>query len=326
MYGKFVKNKLYSFTGWCEMSFEKILVLNAKGSSIEGKFLEKKGINVEHIWKKDHFSNRKYTVLKLFNMHHLLYGFKKEQIEKYNKIILSETSKMSVVAQTILKWNPQVDLKVYMWNIVRSSSINEVKALQNLGVEVYTFDKQDCEKYGLKYNPQMYPFDIDKVKDVNIKYQCYFCAADKERINDLIELKRYLDKNNISYKFRVLLKKHKKYNFNKNEVSNIIFMQKSIQYNQILEELQSANCIVEIVQKGQIGFTWRVHESLFYDKKLITNNKTLKEYEFYNPSNIFIIDNNYDKIKDFLNIPYEQVDNRTKNKYTYEVWLSNFFN
>lgn len=307
------------------MNYDNLLILTAKNDPTFAKFMIEKGFHLEHIWRNDHFSNRKYNILKIFNLHHLLYGFKKEQIKKYDRIILSETSKMSAVAKTILQWNPLIDLKVYMWNIVRDSSINEVKNLQKLGVEVYTFDKQDCKNYGLKYNPQMYPFDIKKLKKEDNKYECYFCAADKDRIDDLIKLKETLDKNNISYKFRVLLKKHKKYNFNDKNINNIIFMRKSIPYEQIIKEVQYSKAIVEIVQKGQIGFTWRVHESLFYNKKLITTNNTLREYDFYNPNNIFIIDNNYDEIKEFLELPYIKMDDKIKDRYIYKAWLNNFF-
>ena len=66
-------------------------------------------------------------------------------------------------------------------------------------------------------------------------------------------------------------------------------------------------------------------ESIFYDKKLITNNKSLKDYDFYHPNNIFILDNNYDKIKEFLAKPFIKIDNEIKEKYDYKNWICRFF-
>lgn len=306
------------------MNLNDILVLTGKTSS-EGKFLAGKGLKVENIWKNNHFSSRKFLVLRLLNLQYLLYGFSKEQIKQYNKIILNETDKMAAVAKDILKWNHNADLKVYMWNIVRPSSVNEVLELKKMGVKVYTFEKDDCKKYNLSYNPQLYPYLYTKPQNINIEYDCYFCAADKNRTQTLIKIKKALEKNNITYKFRILLKKHIKYNFNKNDVKGIIFMEKSIPYEQLLNETFKSKAILEIVQEGQNGFTWRVFESIFYDKKLITNNKSLKDYDFYHPNNIFILDNNYDEIKEFLEKPFIKIDNEIKEKYDYKNWIYRFF-
>ena len=59
----------------------------------------------------------------------------------------------------------------------------------------------------------------------------------------------------------------------------------------------------EIVQPGQGGLTIRTLEALFYNKKLITNNESITEYDFYNADNIFIYkeqDCNIDALKSFL--------------------------
>ena len=42
------------------MNLNEVLILTAKNTSIEGKFLTNKGLNVEHVWKNDHFSSRKF--------------------------------------------------------------------------------------------------------------------------------------------------------------------------------------------------------------------------------------------------------------------------
>ena len=66
-------------------------------------------------------------------------------------------------------------------------------------------------------------------------------------------------------------------------------------------------------------------EALFLEKKLITNNKDIKNYDFYNPSNIFILgENNIEDIKEFINKPYEKVEQKIIDYYDFEQWLSRF--
>ena len=66
-------------------------------------------------------------------------------------------------------------------------------------------------------------------------------------------------------------------------------------------------------------------EALFFEKKLITNNKDIKNYDFYNPSNIFILgENNIEDIKEFINKPYEKVEQKIIDYYDFEQWLSRF--
>ena len=96
-------------------------------------------------------------------------------------------------------------------------------------------------------------------------------------------------------------------------------------YDKYLELLSESNCILDYNEKGQSGLTLRPMEALFLEKKLITNNKDIKNYDFYNPSNIFILgENNIEDIKEFINKPYEKVEQKIIDYYDFEQWLSRF--
>jgi hypothetical protein len=59
-------------------------------------------------------------------------------------------------------------------------------------------------------------------------------------------------------------------------------------------------------------------------KKLITDNENIKDYDFYNPNNIFIWNNNNQNLlSDFLIAPYEEVPEDIKNKYDINQWITN---
>jgi hypothetical protein len=82
---------------------------------------------------------------------------------------------------------------------------------------------------------------------------------------------------------------------------------------------------LDIVSKGQTGLTLRPLEALYAEKKLITNDINIKTYDFYNPNNIFVLeDNNFDKINDFLNKNYQTVDDKITEKYQFSNWIKRF--
>ena len=67
-------------------------------------------------------------------------------------------------------------------------------------------------------------------------------------------------------------------------------------------------------------------EMLGAERKLITTNAAIKEYDFYNPNNICVIDRNNPVIdKQFLSIPYESVSPELYHKYSLDGWLEYIF-
>ena len=65
---------------------------------------------------------------------------------------------------------------------------------------------------------------------------------------------------------------------------------------------------------------------LFLKKKLITNNASIKEKDFYDSSNIYIIqDMELKGIEEFMKIPYKEVDPKIVSQYEINQWIQNYF-
>ena len=86
--------------------------------------------------------------------------------------------------------------------------------------------------------------------------------------------------------------------------------------------------ILELTKKNQAGLTLRALEALFYEKKLITDNENIKEYDFYNSNNIFILKQDEElnakkkkELEDFLRKDFKIVSKEVKKQYTIENWL-----
>ena len=115
---------------------------------------------------------------------------------------------------------------------------------------------------------------------------------------------RKLEKNNIKCRFRITNVHH-----NEKEYEGIIYNE-FIEYSQILEEIQEYDCILEIVQPGQVGVTLRYYEAVVYNKKLITNNQFVKTLPFYDSRFMFV----YDDIED---IDVEWIKSKVRVDYNY---------
>lgn len=109
----------------------------------------------------------------------------------------------------------------------------------------------------------------------------------------------------------------------KKEKSSIIDLKnKSLLYSENLENVKKATCLLEIVVEGQTGLTLRTMEALFFNKKLITNNSSIMQYDFYHPNNILIIRDEADIDLDFFLKPFINRDEYLE-KYKIGTWLEN---
>ncbi len=254
-------------------------------------------------------------------------GLIKRLLNPYNKIIISQTNAISNIVMNIKKWNPDAIIRYWLWDPVKSypyGKTEELTRLSKMGIECYSFDKDDCVKYKLKYNNNLYSYDINEnisKNAISSDDKVLFFGSNKGRLNKVIQVKEILQSNNIEYDFTVLSKNSKYVK----KYKDIRFLDKPVAYENIIQKIHESSCILDIVQEGQSGLTWRPFEALFYNKKLITTNKSIREFDFYNKNNILVLEDNYDEIKDFLALPYIKIDEKIKDNYRLEKWINNFF-
>ncbi len=75
----------------------------------------------------------------------------------------------------------------------------------------------------------------------------------------------------------------------------------SLSQEETLDIISQSKVVVDIEHPGQVGLTMRTLEMLGCQKKLITTNKSVREYDFYNEDNILVVERNNIKLnKSFL--------------------------
>lgn len=242
-----------------------------------------------------------------------------KNIDKYSCIIIQASLITSKIPDYLRKRGYKGRIIYWYWDPV-SGSVSPYKVNRNI-CELWSFDKDDCERYEMKFNDTYHVFQEDNDnQDYNIKYDFTFIGKDKKRYNELIALKNYLNKLNYITNFYIVATKEYLINIKK-EYS------KPVQYRKIIEIVKQSKVIVDISQNGQSGLSQRCMEALFYNKKLLTNNKNINKYPFYNSDRVFIF-NQIDEITEeqlsqFMKIKIEKDDDLIR-FYSFENWINRF--
>lgn len=187
----------------------------------------------------------------------------------------------------------------------------------------YVFDRQDIEQYS---NFELLPctnfyFDFYELRDENIKFDFYFLGSYHESRNvTLLNFQKFAEKHQLVAKMDIVYDKENK---PKSDFqAKFECMTNYISFEKYLLNVQNSRYILDILISEHRGLSFRVFESLKYKKKLITSNPTIVDYEFYHPNNIFVLDNNYDQLLEFLDLPYVDIDASIVNTYSFTNWLN----
>lgn len=96
--------------------------------------------------------------------------------------------------------------------------------------------------------------------------------------------------------------------------------------NDILNIIEKSNCVLDIERPVQRGLTMRTIEIMGAKKKLITTNKDIVNYDFFNRNNILVIDRNNPEIElSFIRGNYHELPMSIYKKYSIGKWLNDVF-
>lgn len=235
----------------------------------------------------------------------LWYGEWKNNIEKYDTVIIHADVRTRTVPQFIHKVKPSMRIIYWYWNPVCSRTLPSLT--KDNQIECWSFDSNDCNTYRMKKNIQYY-YCVQSFIGLPIEYDIYFVGHDKGRREEIDKLINLFSLYNLSSRLDLL------------KESDPI-----IPYQVVQKRISKCKAILEVNQSGQVGYTLRALEALFYEKKLITTNQLIEKEPFYRPENIFIIGkDDIREIGNFMNTEMKDVS-QYKNQFDIDTWFTNFF-
>ncbi|MGN1131303.1 MAG: hypothetical protein ACI4RL_00240 [Ruminococcus sp.] len=257
-----------------------------------------------------HFSNKLNSVINIpgksmWNRYSTVHNFPFVDNVKYF-VIFNNSSISEYSPELIRKLGKKknIELVLYFSDPVDAFVAQKAKkiAQQVSFKHIFSFDPDDCKKYNYTYINALYSKkEFEKVDEIS--NDLYFVGENKGRLPILNTIYDNAKKNNASPYFRI-----QRVPDEECDRKDIIY-NKRIPYLATLEELQYANCILDIVQEGQSGVTLRYYEAICYNKKLLTNSTTVKSMPYYNPKYMQVFRNvediDWDWVKDDSPVDYE---------------------
>lgn len=225
---------------------------------------------------------------------------------------------------------PKAKLCLYLWDSVKN--IPGIKDKFKYFDTLHSFDLEDCKNFEeLNFRPLFYADQFKKeiVKNQKYEYDISFLGTiHSDRYAILKQIQEIAIKNNLkSFYFKYLQSNfiYYFYKFTKKEFRNTTkndFDFSKMSSEEIANIVDKSRIILDIQHPKQTGLTMRTIEMIGMNKKIITTNETIKEYDFYNPNNISVIDRKNVNIDlKFLQKEYEPLEKSIYEKYSLETWI-----
>jgi len=288
--------------------------------------LEKKNYEVKHI--NFHSFRYKYPSFyhKALNFFTKNLGTSNLKHIHYNEVILDQIKNIKLIDTSIYikadflskETIEAVNKKSRQSVLIISDSINrypKTKNILSLFDKVFSFEKKDCKKYNLRFKTNFIYKSTENAPE-NYKYKVFNISSFDNRFPVIKKISKALYEMKIKSKIVIFTSKE-------NTEPYLEFSKKSLSIEENNQFLEESEIMLDVSRNGQEGLSFRVFESLGLKKKLITTNKDIINYDFYNPDNIFVIEN-ADNIKipqAFFETSYVDIPENILNKYLIQNWV-----
>ncbi len=191
----------------------------------------------------------------------------------------------------------------------------------------FSFDYNDTVKYeNFKLLPLFYSFTEFEKKEIKHDACCLttMMPGKYSKVKAIIEqmqahgfsiYKFFFLQSKLVWLYYKLTKKE----FRKSKMREFSYSRMTnAEANKLLEE---SKYIVDCPKEGQSGLTIRTFECLAANKKLITTNDTICNYDFYRPENIYVFKDKIDFDDVFFHSDYVEIPNEIKQKYSIESFI-----
>ncbi|HEU5079600.1 MAG TPA: hypothetical protein VFT72_10310 [Opitutaceae bacterium] len=241
-------------------------------------------------------------------------------------LIVNGQTVSSAMLNSIKHDFPGAKYILYMWD----SFQNRAGALANLGFfdRCLTFDPDCAKRYGLIARPLFFSPGFSTELPTDFAYAISFIGTmhtDRFAVLSQIdaqlapETKRfwylYLQAPWVFHVYRLTNR-----SFSGAKIEQFAF--EALAKQKVQEVFSQSRSILDIEHPRQTGLTIRTLETVGASRKLITTNSRVSEYDFYNPSNICVIDRERPKLPErFLETEYEPVPPTIYSRYSISGWM-----
>lgn len=238
------------------------------------------------------------------------------------------------------KRNPGITTRLFLYDRVEGNY--ELDVFFKNYDKIFTFDRGDSEKYSINHLPIYWVpsndtedclFDVFGLGsyDGGKRYEIFSNIKElsiKDKLKDNIHLWYPHNNNKAAYLCEYIIKSALGRKMpSPKQLNNGIFTEVSLSPAEFRKQIQLSKAVLDTHLPYQDGLTARFMWALGLEKKIITTNKAATLYPFYTPEQIFVLDNNYEDVVDFIKTPYS-MDERIREvvaKYRIDNWIKSLF-
>lgn len=154
----------------------------------------------------------------------------------------------------------------------------------------------------------------------NMKSALFIGSYYEERFGDLCAISECLEQYGLEVNRYLITYKRRDRKVVLN--SGSFLLKEFMSYADNLRCVQDHDVLIDAHTPVNEGLSFRAFEAMRYNKKLITTNRNIVRYDFYNPANIFVWGlDDAARMKSFLTMPCQVVPRQIQSKYSFENWI-----
>lgn len=231
---------------------------------------------------------------------------------------------------------PGARVLIYLWDSIENKP--SVKALLPLANHCFSFDNRDVSYYkNMSFLPLFYVSDYGELvlSDAGKHEGCdvsFIGTIHSDRYKIIREIQRQVEADGrimFSYFYcpsRMVFLYRKYVTRELAEVDGRQVRYQPLSRRDVLGIIAKSKAVIDIEHIQQRGLTMRTIEMLGAQKKLITTNSSICDYDFYVSGNVHIIDRNHPLVQlDFLDGQYSALPKPLYFKYSLRNWVCQIF-
>lgn len=221
---------------------------------------------------------------------------------------------------------PRARFLFYIWDSMRNRP--SAPAILPYFDERVTFDPEAAQQYDMRLLPLFFAPGFEARTEAEPKYDLSFIGtahADRYHIISALDAGLAPDVSRFWYLFlkaRWVFHAEKRMNPAFRHARLEDFKYETLGFAKVQQVFQQSRAIVDIEHPHQMGLTMRTFEALGSRKKLVTTNAHVKDYPFYDPQNIHVIDRANPHLPEaFLKTPYRPLSPELYYRYSLAGWV-----
>lgn len=245
----------------------------------------------------------------------------------YDIILVINGQTLSATILTELRISyPRAKFILYMWDSVD----NRPSVTSTLGCfdAVFSFDPGATASHGMIFRASFFSPAFECAPLVEPRYDLSFVGtAHTDRVAVVDAVRRGLRADQPAFWYLYL---QARWVFHAYKVTNPAFKASKsgdfaylpLSRTATQEVFFASRAVLDIEHPKQAGLTMRPFETMGAGKKLVTTSAQIRDYAFYSPENIFVIDRRGGEVPDdFLRTPYVAIDPALYRSYSLAGWM-----